>query len=301
MRDMDFLKSLGNENDDSSSGSMINGMTAEQYAASLDSETADEAVYSEPPRPSAMGGSLDDLSDIPLTEISDMDAPSGGQPADGISPSPYGGSMGMGMGMGQSTGMGQTSSQPAGFGTANRYSADSYTNTTYTAPETDFRTVRQRQIAAAASNENIGMGIIGGILGAALGTIVWALISWAGYISWIGAVAIVAGCFFGYLFFAKDIGRGGALVVCILIIAAVFCGNRLGFAILLHSAIEKDYKESPEEYSSDYEVPSTLEIFKDAGYYIDQLGMESDYNSDMITSYIFTGIASAAFFVKRLK
>ena len=305
MRDMDFLRNLGSENDDGSSGSMINGMTAEQYAASLDAaEQADEQSYYEQPRPSAMGGSLDDLSDLPMTEISDMDAPTGGQSADGAAQSyqSYGGAgMGMGANRGMNQNAAQTGSQPAGFGTSNRYSSNAYGNTSYTATNPDFRTLRQRQIAAAASNENIGMGIIGGILGAALGTIIWALIAWIGYISWIGAVAIVAGCFFGYLLFAKDIGRGGALVVCILIIAAVYCGNRLGFAISLHSAIDKDYRSDPESYVSDFEVPSTMEIFKDAGYYIDLIGVRSDYNSDMVTSYIFTGIASAVFFVKRLR
>ena len=320
MRDMNFLKNLGSESTDTSGdqGSMINGMTAEQYAASLDEAeeygepepSYDQSAYAQPsyqaPQPNMMGGSEADLSDLPLTEISDMDAPIGGSQS---------ASAGMGMGgtsgsTGQPAGFASTnryggnpsaSSQPAGYGSSSRYSANSYGNTSYTAPDPDFRTLRQRQIAATAANENLGMGIIGGLLGAALGTVVWALIAWAGYISWVGAIAIVAGTFFGYLLFAKDIGRGGALVVCILIIAAVFCGNRLGFAIMLHDAVNKDFREDPTLYESDFEVPTTMEIFKDAGYYIDLLGVRKDYNSDMMTSYLFTGVAAAAFFVKRFK
>ena len=111
----------------------------------------------------------------------------------------------------------------------------------------------------------------------------------------------MAGTFFGYLLFAKDIGRGGALVVCILIIAAVFCGNRLGYAILIHNAFEKDYREDPSFYDSDFEVPTTMDIFKEEGYYIDLLNVRKSYNSDMMTSYLFTGVAAAAFFVKRFK
>ena len=81
---MNFLKNLGSEDMGNSAdqGSMINGMTAEQYAASLDE--AEEYGDPEPSyeqssyaQPNQMGGSEADLSDLPLTEISDMDAPVG--------------------------------------------------------------------------------------------------------------------------------------------------------------------------------------------------------------------------------
>lgn len=197
-----------------------------------------------------------------------------------------------------------------------RYSADAYEQAStygYSSAMTQqpYMSVKERRAAMSTSeDENMIMGAIGAVLGASLGVLVWYLIGLAGYISFIGGLAIVAGAFFGYLLLGKGFDKGGALVVGIVVIMSVFVGTRLlyGHAIceafneIVNTAISEGY--DPDDINYDV-IPSLMEAsFTDFDYYMDALysidhSIKSDYNAMLAESYVFVGVAAIVFFVRR--
>lgn len=197
----------------------------------------------------------------------------------------------------------------AAAGTATkRYSADAYENPGQFTSGTTYTPINQR--IAAASKENVALGIVGAVIGTILGLVVWCIIGAMGFISWIGGLALVAGAFFGYILLAKDIGKSGMLIVALLVIASVYIGTRMTYAISLHSEFKK--YEDDEAFQLGAEIlgidanASTSEIFFNMGEYLDafdDLGVNatSEFHGDLAYGYVFTIAASAAFIAKRSK
>ena len=158
------------------------------------------------------------------------------------------------------------------------------------------------------------MGIIGGIVGTVLGLIVWCLIGMAGYISWIGGLALAAGAFFGYKLLGKSMDKIGIVICAVFVLIAVFVGTRMNYAMQLHKDFEddRDVAAAFEVFGLDTDV-STFEIFLDFGEYVDtyddllaKVGTDvrysDDYTHDLVFGYLVTVIASAviiASFVKK--
>lgn len=262
MLNQDFLKQMGSDAPQGNGGSTFNGMSAEQVSAMADEEVLQQA---------------EDTNE------------------QFVSP--------------------QQSAPPPGYAHTNRYSAadptatqnpsaaqtgvfNEYSGSTYAYEP--FVPARERRQAVMDSNENVLCGTIGAFIGSVLGIAVWALIGMAGYISWLGALALVAGAFFGYILFAKNIGRAGALVVALLIIVSVYIGTRLSFAMILHNEI-KDYNSTVTEAAEMIDDISVKEIFMDANYYIDLLDVRTEYDQDLGMGYFFTAICCISFFVNRHK
>lgn len=230
--------------------------------------------------------------------------------------------MGMNGGMGGMNGMnGEPSNIPMEsaepVNTQKRYSAEDYeraTNYDYATRSTQgtYQTIRERRSTLSRnSDENMGMGIVGTLLGAVLGTGIWYLIGLTGFISSWGALAIVVCCFFGYTLFAKGFGAGGALVVGIAIIVSVFCGIRLCYGHMIVES-QKELRSDTkllEEYDMEPEdvyVPTLIEAsFTQFGSIIDSYddvgAVRKAYESDLGTSYLYTGIAAIVFFVRRMR
>lgn len=197
----------------------------------------------------------------------------------------------------------------AAAGTATkRYTADAYENPGQFSAGTAYTPINQR--IAAASNENVALGVVGAVIGTMLGLVVWCIIGAMGFISWIGGLALVAGAFFGYILLAKDIGKTGTLIVALLVIASVYIGTRLTYAISIHKVLKDEF----ESYDLDAETlelsedilgfdidASTPEIFVNLNDYLDAVDGRSDFNGDLAYGYLFTIAASAAFIAKRRK
>ena len=158
------------------------------------------------------------------------------------------------------------------------------------------------------------MGIIGGVVGTVLGIVVWCLIGMAGYISWIGGLALAAGAFFGYKLLGKGMDKLGMVICAVLVLIAVFVGTRMNYAIQLHKDFEDEASVAAAfELAGLDSDASTFEIFTDFGEYVDtyddlleMVGADErysdDFTHDLVFGYLVTVIASAviiASFVKK--
>ncbi len=157
------------------------------------------------------------------------------------------------------------------------------------------------------------MGIIGGIVGTVLGLIVWCLIGMAGYISWIGGLALAAGAFFGYKLLGKSMDKIGIVICAVFVLIAVFVGTRMNYAMQLHKDFEddRDVAAAFEVLGLDTDV-STFEIFLDFGEYVDtyddllaKVGTDvrysDEFKKDLAFGYVVTIIASAAIIANFVK
>ncbi|MBP3270646.1 MAG: hypothetical protein J6M17_00275 [Ruminococcus sp.] len=195
-------------------------------------------------------------------------------------------------------------SQPA---EGKRYSSDAYEQAGSYSKYNDqgFVPIRERrQTLANNSDENMVLGLIGSLVGGALGTAIWVAIGLTGYISYFGALAIVAGAFFGYLLLGKGFGRGGALVVAIVIIASVFVGTRLVIGCFFKQSLEAQpvISQSENDEAETGEISLIDTSFTDFDFYLDQIpGGRTEYNGILGKSYVFAGIAAIIFFARRMR
>ncbi len=211
----------------------------------------------------------------------------------------------------------ENNNQNNGYGAGNTYANNnaSYEQQGYN-QQNAFAQNGAGAFAPQASQENIPMGIVGALIGTALGLVVWCLIGMAGYISAIGGLALVAGAFFGYLLCAKDIGKTGMLIVGVLVVIAVFIGTRLTYAIDMHKLMQEETETiefAAELLDLDIDPDdSTFEIFSNFGQYVedfdeiasfggDAKAISKEYHGNLALGYVFTVAASFAFIAKRRK
>lgn len=180
----------------------------------------------------------------------------------------------------------------------NGYNANAGTQTsTYTGES--YYEVRDRLNASSYDDDgDLVKGIIGAVIGAMLGIGVWCLIGMAGYIAWIGSLALIGGAYFGYILMAKGIGLKGLIAVAAIVLISVYIGTRLSFSITLNRELNKVKAEYELE---DSDIPSVGKIFTHAGDYIELLGVKKDYNKNMALGYLFTVGAAATIVFRRKK
>lgn len=195
-----------------------------------------------------------------------------------------------------------------------RYSALAYENAMGYNSGNESGNVGQR-IAAAKKDENVILGIIGALVGTFLGLIVWCIIGMAGYIAWIGGLALALGAFYGYTIGSGSFSGSGLVIVAVILILSVYVGNRMVYAMSLRDAFDEWGTETCEIVSEYYDIDlnaSTGEIFKNMSDYIDFCDllveeniieydgtMSGDYYSDTLYSYIVTFAASLFIFLKK--
>ena len=171
-----------------------------------------------------------------------------------------------------------------------------------------------------ASPERYILGIIGALIGSALGMVVWCIFGALGYISWIGGLALAAGAFFGYLIGAKTIGKLGMMLIVIILAGSVYVGNRLSYSIDLYREFQ-DFKEEDAGFYDYFDMDPNAgipEIFMNFDQYYEGLGEVYDYiklyspvevkdltdpraayYGDLVKSYVMTGVASLVFYLDR--
>lgn len=171
-----------------------------------------------------------------------------------------------------------------------------------------------------ASPERYILGIIGALIGSALGMVVWCIFGALGYISWLGGLALAAGAFFGYMIGARTIGKLGMLLIVIILAGSVYVGNRLSYSIDLYREFQ-DFKEEDAGFYDYFDMDPNAgipEIFMNFDQYYEGLGEVYDYiklyspvevkdltdpraayYGDLVKSYVMTGVASLVFFLDR--
>lgn len=101
---------------------------------------------------------------------------------------------------------------------------DGYTYFTESEAKRLEESMIQMQIAEANKKERIFLGMIGAILGAMVGSLVYAVISILGYWAWISAVVGFALAYIGYRKFAGKIGKFGAFFSFFAGVGGIFLG-----------------------------------------------------------------------------
>lgn len=97
----------------------------------------------------------------------------------------------------------------------------------------------QMQIAEAGKKERIFLGMLGGILGAAVGSVVYAFVSVLGYWAWASAIVSFALSYIWYRKFAGKIGNFGALFSFFSGTGGIFLGIVLSWAWVLYDHFKK--------------------------------------------------------------
>ena len=270
MSDMGFLKKLGEEQEKASTGSTINGMSAEDYANMLDQKA--EQGIDEPFYPMQPGTSMGGDEELPTTEIEDMTVPP--EFARPKPPAP------------------QKEGAPP-----KRYSENSYGNSAFMSAEKDTRTIRERRMAAANhSNESPVLGFVGALLGAVLGSAIWAVIALAGHVTWAGAIVVVLTTFFGYLLFARNIGTAGVFIIILAVAAGVFCGNRLSYSVSIH---ENRPEGTETAYSVTEELMSVKDIFTGESGHFKDPALKREYKKTLLYSIFAALLTMGILFLHR--
>ncbi|MBR1863333.1 MAG: hypothetical protein IJ806_04535 [Ruminococcus sp.] len=135
-------------------------------------------------------------------------------------------------------------------------------------------------------NDNKALGVVGAVIGAGLGMLVWLLLARLGVIAAIGGFAIAGGAFYGYFLLAKGISKTGLVIVAVVALVTVYLSIRLSYAFLVQRTFEGDLtlKESfalLEVAMSDPEVKGA-------------------YIKDMLMGYAFTLIGGFSVIKKAL-
>ncbi|MCR4651919.1 MAG: hypothetical protein K5662_09240 [Lachnospiraceae bacterium] len=111
---------------------------------------------------------------------------------------------------------------------------------------------------------NLILGIIGAIMGALPGMLLWFLLGMIGFIAGIAGYVIAKGASFGYKTLGKKLDKKGAVITILITIVAIYFTNKFSFTY----DIAKAYSENdvPVTFADVYS--SFWLIMKEGGFYI---------------------------------
>ena len=184
-------------------------------------------------------------------------------------------------------------------GAPKRYSGNSYGSSVFMSAAGDDRSLRRKRMDSAVhSKESVGFGIVGVFLGTLFAMIMWAALTWAGYQTWLGALMIVAGAYFGYLMFARDIGAAGVIIILLFTAAGVYFGNRLCFAVSIYNL--PGYSGTAFKTLTE-KLVSVIDIFKNESRLLGRYGMKNSYQNGLIMGGGADVFAVAILFIRRFR
>lgn len=96
----------------------------------------------------------------------------------------------------------------------------------------------------ARPKENVFLGIIGAIIGAIPGVLLWILIGQLGRVAVICGVAIAIGALYGYAFLGKNISKTGLIVCGIVVLVATFVGIQFDYYLTFMRVYELTLPEA---------------------------------------------------------
>ena len=88
------------------------------------------------------------------------------------------------------------------------------------------------------ARENMGLGILGALIGALLGGASILLFSQMGYVASLSGVLIAFGTLGGYKLLAKGMGKVGLIICCVLMLITPFLANALDLVLQLHEELK---------------------------------------------------------------
>ncbi|MCR4756933.1 MAG: hypothetical protein K5792_03950 [Butyrivibrio sp.] len=133
------------------------------------------------------------------------------------------------------------------------------------------------QIEQRKANENVGLGIVGALLGSLLGVLVIVLIGQLGYVAVAGGLVMGFTTLKGYELLAKNMSNKGLIISSIIMILMVYVAERIDWAIEV-------FKVYSDEHISFFEAfLYTPEVIK----YSDATGQ---FIGSLVLLYIFTAV-----------
>ncbi len=118
-------------------------------------------------------------------------------------------------------------------------------------------------------DDNKVLGVIGALLGSALGIGIWCLIGLFGRVAVIGGFALCLGALGGYFLLGKGMSRTGLIFTAVIIILSVYLAVRLDYAISVYRALDKSVSLG----SCFVSVMKLLEAIGEKGSFFKDLGI----------------------------
>ncbi|SFD12648.1 hypothetical protein [Ruminococcus albus] len=122
------------------------------------------------------------------------------------------------------------------------------------------------------NDDNKITGIIGALIGAALGVGIWCLFGLLGRIAFIGGIAIFLGSFGGYYLLGKGMSKTGLIISAVIIVISVYIATRLNWSIAL-------WKETGISVSECYKILPKL---------LKKLGERGSFYKELFIGYLIT-------------
>ncbi|KAF1304275.1 hypothetical protein [Candidatus Enterococcus willemsii] len=147
-------------------------------------------------------------------------------------------------------------------------------------------TIVENQTAQQQKKENIVAGIVGAILGSLIGVAAIVILGQLGYVAVISGLILAICTLKGYELLGGKLGNIGIVVSCLLMIAMVYFGSRLDWALTISKVYEWD-------------LVSSFQFFPDLlkEGYIDS----SPYYTDLGLLYVFTAIGAVPTIIGMVK
>ncbi|MBP3801926.1 MAG: hypothetical protein J6I85_07925 [Clostridia bacterium] len=140
-------------------------------------------------------------------------------------------------------------------------------------------------------DENIGKGIIGGLLGSLVGVLAIVLIGQLGFIAVISGIAMAACTILGYSKLAGGISKKGVIIAIIIMLIMTYVGVRIDATITIQNELSKYY--SGVDFMTVFgKVDDIVKL---------DTQIESAYIRDMILTYVFTAIGAAGIISTKFK
>ncbi len=134
-------------------------------------------------------------------------------------------------------------------------------------------------------DSNIVLGIIGAIIGAALGSILWIVIGKIGFIAGIAGLLIAQGAFKGYEMLGGSLDKKGVIASVVISVFVIYYANKVCWAWEV-------YDNFVDTYNYQFEGGQALQFFKQCYtnlyYIIQESGNVGYYVMDIIVGYGLT-------------
>ena len=133
---------------------------------------------------------------------------------------------------------------------------------------------------AKLNTGNLGTGIVGALIGALIGGILWVLVAQLGYIVGIVGLILAVLALKGYELLGGKIDKAGIVATMVIIVAVLFLANYISLAWMIYS-----------EFSSMYDI-TFFDAFRSLSEFLAFDDILIPFIRDLAVGYIFTAAAS---------
>lgn len=137
---------------------------------------------------------------------------------------------------------------------------------------------------------NIPKGILGAIIGAIPGIILWIILSKIGIIASLCGIVILVGVVIGYTALGKEFDMVGMIISLAVVIFSVYFATNLSWALELHSAL----KDAEGSYS-------LLWCMKNLSWVLNLFDCKGSFIKDLVFGYLLTFVGAGSYIYKLMK